>query len=543
MFIILGMVFALIAFCACSDNKPSERTIIGVYASDVSVTYDGRPHSITVMNTQATDTVLYSTDGINYSSARPTFVLPDEYTVYFKVNRSGYKELASSATVTISPCILTDISAQDVSVGYDGLPHSIAIDGLQPDDTVTYSTDGLTFSSEQPSFVSAGEFTVYYRVERRYGYYNSSCTLNIFPTIYGRYFNSAYGVVGLFPNTATVDADGYSGLIGEQPFSITDNVLTYNDLDFTKLSDSDCVYKLTVAENTVYFCAGPSGKLDISFADGDAVIKLGETTRLSVPNYNYCESGKAIDYINLRFEQSFAHTADITDVTVTLSNREVNPITFDCAYVTYDGKPHGFELPQSVKILSEQTTFIEVGKHTVSVLVVSDKYLPCVTECSMVIMPDISGVYASSAHVMEIADKKVKLDGTERGELSILGDGWALDGKPITVTDNGIVYDDTAYEKTMGTMLVVKVDGETNAVLHLPQNLDQIKVRYDGTMLCFTTENEALLDIPLRSNEVTIWLKGKPLPALTTDDAETYVIGRADLNSNIVIIDVKTTET
>ena len=263
LFIIVGVVFAFVTFCACADSKPSEQTISGVYASDVSVVYDGRPHSITVMNTLATDTVLYSTDGINYSSVRPTFVLPDEYTVYFNVNRSGYKELASSAIVTISPCILTDISAQDVSVGYDGLPHSVAIDGLLPNDTVTYSTDGLTFSPEQPSFISVGEYTIYYRVERNYGYYNSSCTLTIFPTIYGKYFNSNYGVVALFPHTATVDADGYSGLIGDEPFSITDNVLTYNNSEFTKLSDSDCVYKLIVAENIVYFYADSSGKLDI----------------------------------------------------------------------------------------------------------------------------------------------------------------------------------------------------------------------------------------------------------------------------------------
>ena len=537
------MIFALIAFCACSDNEQSEQTISGVYASDVSVVYDGRPHSITVMNTLATDTVLYSIDDVNYSSVRPTFVLPDLYTVYFKVNRSGYKELTSSATVTISPCILSDISAEDVSVGYDGLPHSVTIDGLLPDDTVTYSTDGLTFSSEKPSLISVGKYTVYYRVERSYGYYNSSCTLTIFPTIFGRYFNSAYGVVDLFPNTATIDVDGYSGLIGDEPFSLANDVLTYKGLTFTKLSDSDCVYKLTVAESTVYFYADSSGKLDISFVDGTAVIKLDDTTLLSVPGYNYCESGTAIDYIDLHFEQRFNRNSDITGITVTLSNRDSNPITFDCTYVTYDGKPHSFKLPQSVKPLSEQTSFTEVGKHAVSVLVISDEYLPLVTECSMVILPNLSGVYMSSAHVMEIVGGKVKLDGTDCGELTILNDNWALNDKPITVTSDGIVYDDTAYEKTTDTMLVVKVDGETYAVLHIPQNLDQLKARYDGTTLRFTAESEVLIEMAISSDEVTLWLKGKPLPTLTTDDTETYVIGRADLNSNIVIIDVKTTET
>lgn len=542
LFIIVGVVFAFIAFSACTSSEPSNRTISGVYASDLSIVYDGRPHSITIMNTLATDTVLYSTDGVSYSSARPTFVLPDEYTIYFTVNRSGYKELASSATVTISPCILSDISAQNVSVGYDGLPHSFTINGLLPSDSVSYSTDGLTFSSEQPSFVSVGEYTVYYHVERNYGYYKSSCVISIFPTIYGRYFNRDCGVIKLFPHTATIDADGYSGFIGDEPFSITDNVLTYKNLTFTKLSDSDCVYKLIVAENTVYFCAGSSGKLNISFTEGDTVIKLGESTLLSVPDYNYCESGMAIDYFDLHFEQSFTHTNDITDVSVTLSNRDVNPITFDCTYMTYDGKPHGFELPQSVKILSEQTTFTDVGKHTVSVLVVSDKYLPCVTECTMVIMPNISGVYVSSAHVMEIVDGKVKLDGTDCSELSILNDGWALNEKPITITDDGIAYDGTTYEKTTDIMLVVRLESETYALLRLPQNVDQIKVRYDGTTLRFTIDNETLLDMPLSGENATLWLNGKQLPELVTDETETYVIGRADINSSIVIIEVKTTE-
>ena len=539
--IIVGVVFAFIAFSACADDKSSSNTIGGVYASNVSVVYDGRPHSITVMNVLENDTVLYSTDGVNYSSVRPTFVLPNRYTVYFKVSRSGYKEIASSATVIISPCILTDISAQNVSVGYDGLPHSVAIDGLLPLDSVSYSTDGITFSSEQPHFTSVGDYTVYYRVERIYGYYKSSCILTIFPTVYGRYFNSTYGVVELLPHTATIDDEGYSGFISDEPFSVADDMLIYKDLIFTKLTDSDCVYKLVVAENTVYFSTGASGKLDIAFANSTAVIKLDNDTILSVADYNYCESGTAIDYIDLHFEQAFEHAADITDVTVTLSNREVDPITFDCTYVTYDGKPHGFELPQSVRILSEQTSFTEVGKYTVSVLVVSNEYLPRVTECTMVILADISGVYAAPAHAMEIADGKVRLDGTACGELTIINDGWALNGKPITVTNDGIMYDGTAYTATTDKILIVRLNEEICALVHLPRNVDQLKVSYDGTTLHFTAENIDLSNIPLNSDNVTLWLNGAQLPSLITDQTETYAIGRSDLNANVVILDVKTT--
>ncbi|MDE7108030.1 MAG: hypothetical protein K2O39_06870, partial [Clostridiales bacterium] len=307
--IILGVVLSFIAFSACANSETSsDRTISGVYASDMSVVYDGRPHSISIMNTLATDTVLFSTDGVNYSAISPTFVLPDEYAVYFKVNRSGYKEFSSSATVTILPCILTDIAAEDITVGYNGQPYSIGIDGLYQSDSVTYSTDGLNFSAEKPSFTAVGIYTVYYRVERIYGYYKSSCTLTILPTVYGKYFNRTYGVVEIFPHTATVDADGYSGFIRNEPFSVTDGVLTYKDLSFTQLSESDYVYKLIATDKSVYFYTGASDRLSVSFEDGSAVIKLGDDALLSVPDYNYCESGAVIDYVDLRFEQAFEHS-------------------------------------------------------------------------------------------------------------------------------------------------------------------------------------------------------------------------------------------
>ncbi|MDE7107222.1 MAG: hypothetical protein K2O39_02760, partial [Clostridiales bacterium] len=263
---------------------------------------------------------------------------------------------------------------------------------------------------------------------------------------------------------------------------------------------------------------------------------------LSVSDYNYCESGAVIDYVDLRFEQAFEHSSDITEVTVTLSNRNANPITFECRYVTYDGKPHGFEFSESVEYLSEQTTFVDVGRHTVSVVVVSDKYLPRVVDCTMVILPDLAGVYVSDAHAIQISGAAVEFDGIDGGELSVVDDNWAWNNKPITSIDNGIVYDGVTYTATTDKILVVRLDNETYAVVSLPQNADQLKVSYNGTTLSFALENEALLNIPLICDRVTMSLKGAPLPALVPNETETFVLGRADLKSNVVIIDIKTNE-
>ncbi|MDE6200302.1 MAG: hypothetical protein K2M47_00265 [Clostridiales bacterium] len=538
--IIVGVIFSLATFCACANNESSsDRTIAGVFASDVIIVYDGMPHSITVTNTLTTDSVLYSTDGKNYSETQPTYTLPGDYTIYFKVNRSGYKEFSSSAVVSISPCVLNDVSAQNISVTYDGQPHTVTIDGLLPSDFVLYSTDGLSFSSKIPSFTKIGEYTIYYSVERDYGYYKSSCTLTILSAVYGRYFNQAYGVVELSPYTATFDSADYIGFIGDEPFSVADGVLTYKELTFELLSDEDYVYRLIVSDNNVYFCADSSGKLAVSFVDGAAVIKLGDDTLLSVPNYNYCESGNITDYIELCFEQAFGYSNDITEVRVDLSNRDINPISFGCQYVTYDGKPHGFEFAESVKYISEQTMFTDVGRHTVSVVVVSEEFLPCVVDCTMVILPDLTGVYATSEHVIQISDETIEFDGVDCGELSVIGDDWAWNGLPITVANDGIVYDGVTYTATTDIILVVQPDDEQYALLRLPQKTDQLDLSYNGTALTFAIDDEVLLSIPLNCDYVTVLLQDAELPSINQNGTNTFIIGRGDLSSNVVIINIK----
>ena len=103
------------------------------------------------------------------------------------------------------------------------------------------------------------------------------------------------------------------------------------------------------------------------------------------------------------------------------------------------------------------------------------------------------------------------------------------------------MYDGTAYTATTDKMLIVRLNEEICALVHLPRNVDQLKVSHDGTTLHFTAENIDLSNIPLNSDNVTLWLNGAQLPSLITDQTETYAIGRSDLNANVVILDVKTT--
>ena len=58
-------------------------------------------------------------------------------------------------------------TATDSSTTYDGQPHSISVSVTNPEGTaVTYSTDGATYGSDNPSFSNEGTHTVYYRITK-----------------------------------------------------------------------------------------------------------------------------------------------------------------------------------------------------------------------------------------------------------------------------------------------------------------------------------------------------------------------------------------
>ena len=60
-----------------------------------------------------------------------------------------------------------EYTATDYSTTYDGQPHSISVNVTKPEGTtVTYSTDGENYGSDNPSFMDEGTYTVYYRITK-----------------------------------------------------------------------------------------------------------------------------------------------------------------------------------------------------------------------------------------------------------------------------------------------------------------------------------------------------------------------------------------
>ncbi len=58
-------------------------------------------------------------------------------------------------------------TATGYSGTYDGQAHSIEVTVTDPADAIiTYSTDGTAYSADKPEYVDAGDYTVYYRIEK-----------------------------------------------------------------------------------------------------------------------------------------------------------------------------------------------------------------------------------------------------------------------------------------------------------------------------------------------------------------------------------------
>ncbi|MBR5414920.1 MAG: right-handed parallel beta-helix repeat-containing protein [Thermoguttaceae bacterium] len=106
--------------------------------------YTAAAQSITISGAIEGDTVLYSTDGIAYSADVPAYTNVGEYTVYAKVQRTGYTDWTGSAALTITPATITAVgTAEDKT--YDGntaASASATLSGVLGQDEVTVSVSG-----------------------------------------------------------------------------------------------------------------------------------------------------------------------------------------------------------------------------------------------------------------------------------------------------------------------------------------------------------------------------------------------------------------
>lgn len=136
--------------------------------------------------------------------------------------KGNYKDSVDQS-FTINPGTLPGtISAENVEKEYDGTGYSITVTGVPDGATVTYSTDGLTYTANNPAIVNVNDSaTVHYKVSKEhYEDFEGSAAVTIKP--------KAVTVSGI-----TAEDREYDGTAGA--------VLRYDDVTFAGKLDGDAL--------------------------------------------------------------------------------------------------------------------------------------------------------------------------------------------------------------------------------------------------------------------------------------------------------------
>lgn len=141
--------------------------------------YDGRSHGITVDCKTEGATILYSTDGKNYSIKKPEYTDVGTYVTYYKVEKDGYTTTTGSEIVKIKEATI-EFDADDCFTFYDGKKHGIDLNVKTDDCKILYSEDGVNYTSKKPEYKEPGTYVVYYKIMRdNYATVTGSSTVTI----------------------------------------------------------------------------------------------------------------------------------------------------------------------------------------------------------------------------------------------------------------------------------------------------------------------------------------------------------------------------
>ncbi|MDY4082766.1 MAG: MBG domain-containing protein [Eubacteriales bacterium] len=169
-------------------------------------------------------------------------------------------------------------SAVGVDKAYDGVASQISVTTELPTSVITYSTDGENYSAVNPSFVNAGQYTVYYLISDSEGIYDS--------------------------------------VSGSQIVKIAKANLTII------VADEEIVYGEEEPSYSIEKCQGFISGDSLSSLDGSASFTCDYTQGLNVGEYPISANGFASDNYNIRY-QNGKLTVNPKKMTITPNNKTV----------------------------------------------------------------------------------------------------------------------------------------------------------------------------------------------------------------------------
>ena len=336
-------------------------------ATGVDTTYDANAHSGFVeVSAPATGyTILYSTNGTNYSSTNPGKTNAGNYTIHYKITANNYHEKTGTFTINIRKAVM-QITAEDVEYSYTGGNLYGVVTASKPSNaTFTYSTDGENYVSEKPGFRECGKHPLYYKATD--------------------------------PNNNYEDASGllYVTIIGKITTTVT--------------GAGDIIYDHSSHQGNVIVNGPSTYTIQYSTNEGETWVDENpsyETVGIYKVNYKI-----TADYYE-DFEDSFTINIKEATIVTTVTNTEytydsnlhgaivqvVAPVDPSLSTVTYSDSEEG-------EFVDTPPTYSEIGDYKVFYKVVADNYTTLIDSYTISIKGTI---VASAEDVNVVYDKTAK---------------------------------------------------------------------------------------------------------------------------------------
>ena len=320
-------------FTACGKQNFNKDKIL---ITNTTYSYDGNAHIFTVTYDGVDTTVTYSLDNETFVSGEDLDVKEiGTYTIYFKLSAENYNDYIGNAQMTINQREFdtNTISESNLEFKYDGNYHMFDVNVQQEGVTITYSNDGINFSTlNSVKKKEVGVYTIYYKVSHpNFQEYIGNAQLIISKANFNQ--NS----ISVVRKTQT-----YSGNKMMFEINYPDNISIKYSLDGENFKTFDEMNIVNAGTYEIYY-------------------------KLSNPNYNDY-TGKATFVIQ---------KADLQESQISVTNTSYN----------YDGNKHMFDVnvndiatnitysTDNVNFVNkEELNIVSAGEHKVYYKITSDNY-------------------------------------------------------------------------------------------------------------------------------------------------------------------------
>ena len=489
-FIIISVILLFVVSCSReSTNKIYNIDMSGVVFEDKTYTYDGNVHNIYISGTIPSGVI------VSYTGNSKVNVGTYEVTASFKL-ANGYTKVADmKANMIIEKTAVTGIKFESQTFEYDGLPHSLAIEGELPEsinvdyrynsaiDVGTYEVEAHFSSTETNSnFVvpepMKAKMTIVRKLIDNISFENQTFEYD------GKIHS--IGITGELPMGVNVNYVGNGkSKVGEYEVKANFNDTTGN-YDISNMTAIMTIEKVNVSgivfKNSSVLFDGSEHSIEVS--------NLPEGVEVSYsPTNTFINAGRHVVTASFKDKTGNYNVPDDMTATLTIAQKSL-PVEFNSKEVTYDGLEHSIEiedsLPEGITVSYSKNSYMDAGVYevTASFEDSNNNYIiDDITATLTINKADLTG--------LKLENKTVTYDGTPKS-IEITGE---LDDSISSLTEYTNEYKNN-NKTNAGTYYVYATITPSNnnfnrlilnAVLTINKaeitgiSIDDLTVDYDGT--------------------------------------------------------------